>query len=138
MNTKIKWMAAMGYVLVIADAFSTQLLNFYQFYFFGYRINLVTITPLVIYYAINRSHPVPHVASHLKRSMVIYFWYIGWSIFSGVLFEANNLWVKIAGVGMTWLMLFVLVYIAISCGRGIIRAFRGEPAKAAAAKNARG
>lgn len=129
MNDKTKWMAAIGYMLVLADSFSTQLFDFYQFYLFGYYINFITITPLVIYYAINNSHTEQFIADHLKRSVVVYFWYIAWSIVSGILFETNNLWTQIAGVGVTWLMIFVLVYVAVSCGKGIIRSFREEPVK---------
>ena len=124
---KVKWMAAIGYILVIADSFSTQLFNFYQFYLFGYYINLVTLTPLVIYYAINKAHIEEFITNHLKRSIRIYFWYIGWSVVSGVLFESNKFWIQIGGVAVTWLMIFVLVYVAISCGKGIIRAFKEEP-----------
>ncbi len=127
MSDKTKWMAAIGYILVIADSFSTQLFNFYQFYLFGYYINLVTITPIVIYYAINKSHVDRFITGHLKRSVSIYCWYIAWSVVSGVLFESNNLWVQIAGVGVTWLMIFVLVYVAVSCGKGIVRSFKEEP-----------
>ena len=130
MSDKTKWMAAIGYLLVIADSFSTQLLNIYQFYLFGYYINLVTITPLVIYYAINKSHADLFVAGHLKRSLKIYFWYVVWSVVSGVFFESSNLWVQGAGVGMTWLMIFVLVYVAVSCGKGVIRSFKEEPSPA--------
>lgn len=128
MSDKTKWMAAIGYILVIADSFSTQLFNFYQFYLFGYYINLVTITPIVIFYAINKSHADRFITDHLKRSVRIYFWYIAWSVVSGVLFESNNLWIQIAGVGVTWLMIFVLVYVSVSCGKGIISSFKEEPA----------
>ena len=127
MNDKTKWMAGIGYMLVLADSFSTQLFNFYQFYLFGYYINFVTITPLIIYYAINKSHTEQFIADHLKQSVTIYLWYIAWSIVSGILFESNNLWIQIAGVGVTWLMIFVLVYVAVSCGKGIIKSFREEP-----------
>lgn len=130
MSDKTKWMAAIGYILVIADSFSTQLFNFYQFYLFGYYINLATITPIVIYYAINKSHADRFIADHLKRSVRVYFWYIGWSVVSGVLFESNNLWIQVAGIGVTWLMIFVLVYVAVSCGKGIIRSFKEELAPA--------
>ncbi|WP_404418671.1 hypothetical protein [Marinospirillum sp.] len=127
MSDKNKWMAAVGYILVIADSFSTQLFNFFQFHFFGYYVNLVTLTPLVIYYAINKSHSDQFIATHLKRSMRVYFWYVGLSVVSGVLFEPNNMWLYVAGVGVTWLMVIVLVYITVSCGKGIIRSFKEEP-----------
>jgi len=126
MSDKIKWMAAIGYILVILDTFSTQLFNFYQFYLFGYYINLATIVPLVIFNIINKSHSNQFISTHLKRSMQIYFWYIIWSILSGILFESNNLWLNIAGIGITWLMLFIMVYVAISCSKGIIRSFKEE------------
>lgn len=128
MSDKTKWMAAIGYILVIADSFSTQLFNFFQFYLFGYYINLVTVVPIIIYYSINKSHADRFIVDHLKRSVRVYFWYIAWSVVSGVLFESNNLWIQIAGVGVTWLMIFVLVYVSVSCGKGIIRSFKEEPA----------
>jgi len=128
MSEKIKWMAATGYILVLMDTFSTQLFDFFQFHIFGYYMNLVTLTPLIIYYKINKSHADTFIANHLKRSIKIYFWYIVWSVVSALLFESNNLWVQIAGVVITWLIMFVLVYVAISCGKGIIRVFREKPA----------
>lgn len=127
MSDKTKWMAAMGYILVILDSFSTHLLGISQFYFFGYYINIVTLVPLIIYYAINKAHENEYIAHHLSRAIHVYYWYVGWSVVSGVLFESNNLWLQIAGIAVTWLMLFVLIYISISCGRGIIRSFKEQP-----------
>lgn len=126
MSDKNKWMAAVGYILVIADSFSTQLFNFFQFHVFGYYVNLVTLTPLLIYYAINKSHSDQFIADHLKRAMRVYLLYVGLSVVSGVLFESNNMWVYVAGVGLTWLMVIVLVYITVRCGKGIVRSFKEE------------
>ncbi|NOR69011.1 MAG: hypothetical protein GQ532_04845 [Methylomarinum sp.] len=128
MSDKIKWMAAMGYIMVIADSFSAQLIEFYQFYMFGYYVNLVTLLPLIIYYKINKAHQEEFIANHLKRSIKIYYWYIAWSVFSGLFFESNNLWVQMVGVAVTWLMLFVLIYVATSCGKGIIQVFKEQSA----------
>ena len=127
MSDKNKWMAAVGYILVIADSFSAQLFNFFQFHLFGYYVNLVTITPLLIYYAINKSNSERFIADHLKRAMRVYLLYVGLSVVSGILFESNNMWVYVAGVGVTWLMVIVLVYVAVSCGKGIVRSFKEEP-----------
>lgn len=126
MSDKIKWMAATGYIMVIADSFTTQLFDFHQFHLLGYYVNLVTLTPLIIYCVINKSHSEPFVVDHLRNSIRIYYWYIGWSVISGIIFEPNNLWLDMAGVNVTWLMVFVILYVTASCGSGIIWSFKKE------------
>lgn len=128
MSDKDKWLAATGYILVLLDTFSVQFANFYQFSLLGYYVNIFTITPLVVFYAINKANSMVFISSHLKRAMSVYIKYIIFSIISGVLFEPNNLWLYFAGVGVTILMLIVMLYVAFACGKGIVRVFKLEPA----------
>jgi hypothetical protein len=129
MNEKAKWTAAGLYMLVLADSFSAQFLEMAQLRLVGYYVNVITLTPLVVFYAINKAHSQQFVREHVRRALVIYWWYVGWSVPSGIFFESNNLWVQLfAGSSVTILMLLVMIYVAVASGRGIIRVFRNERA----------
>jgi len=128
--------AASGYFLVLLDTLSTQILDIYQFSFFGYYVNLFTLIPWLVFQAVNRNHRDLRVRSHVTRSRKIYFWYILWSIVSGVFFEPINLYYYIfSGIAVTFLMIIVLIYVIFTTTRGLVRAFKGEYAPGVKLKN---
>ena len=123
---KIKWLASSGYIFVLADAFLSQIFGFYQFYFFGFLVCLLTLVPFVIFYYINKSHEQPIVARHLNSSVRLYGIYAIWSVINGVLLSGigTNITYALLGIGISIVMLGVLVWLAVHCGQGIISAFK--------------
>ncbi|MBU0750717.1 MAG: hypothetical protein KJ787_00265 [Gammaproteobacteria bacterium] len=123
---KLKWLAGGGYMLVLADAFFTQLLGCYQFHLFGYLVCLLTLAPYLIFYFINRVHSQPLVVAHVLASMRLYLVYVGWSVLNGLLLSGigTNLVYAAMGLGISLVMLGVLAWLSIRCGQGIIAAFR--------------
>ncbi len=123
---KIKWLAACGYIFALTDAFLAQLVGFYQFYFLGFPVCLLTLVPYVIFYYINKSHEQPIISRHLSSSVRLYGIYVIWSVANGVLLSGvgTNITYALLGVGISIVMLGVLVWLAIRCGQGIIAAFK--------------
>jgi uncharacterized membrane protein len=135
---KIKWLASGGYIFALTDAFLAQLVGFYQFYFFGFHVCLITLVPFVIFYYINKSHEQPAVAQHLKSSIRLYGIYAIWSIANGILLSniGTNIIYALLGVGISIVMLGVLIWLAVRCGQGIIAAFKLSMPNAAIQKDA--
>lgn len=123
---KIKWLAAGGYIFALTDAFLSQLVGFYQFYFFGFLVCLITLVPFIIFYFINKTHEQPIVTQHLNSSVRLYGIYAIWSVANGLLLSGVgvNLTYALLGVGISITMLGVLVWLGVRCGQGIIAAFK--------------
>lgn len=123
---KLRWMASAGYILVLLDSFTAQLLDFYQFYFFGWQVCLLTLLPSVIFYFINKAHPLTVVRGHLQQAARYYGIYVGVSIVNGVLLSGigTNLSLLLIGVGISIVMLGLLIWLGVRCAQGIIAAFK--------------
>lgn len=135
---KIKWLAAGGYIFALTDTFLSQLVGFYQFYFFGFLVCLPTLVPFIIFYFINKSHEQPIVARHLNSSVRLYGIYAIWSVVNGVLLSGlgANITYALLGVGISLVMLGVLIWLAVRCGQGIIAAFNFRMPNTAPRKDA--
>lgn len=122
---KVRWLAAAGYMLVLADAYLTNLMGFYQFYLFGFLICLPTLMPLLIFYLINKSHVQPVVAQHVRSASRLYGIYLICSVVDGVLLSVIGITLvhTVLGVGLSLFMLGVLVWLSIRCTQGIVAAF---------------
>lgn len=122
---KVRWLAAAGYMLVLADAYLTNLMGFYQFYLFGLLICLPTLMPLLIFYLINKSHVQPVVARHVRSASRLYGIYLICSVVDGVLLSVIGITLvhTVLGVGLSLFMLGVLVWLSIRCTQGIVAAF---------------
>ena len=123
---KLRWMASAGYILVLLDSFTAQLLEFYQFYVFGWQVCLLTLLPLAIFYFINKAHPLTGVRAHLHQAARYYGIYVGVSIANGVLLSGigANLSLLLIGVGISIVMLGLLIWLGVRCAQGIISAFK--------------
>ena len=131
-------MAAGGYIFALTDTFLSQLVGFYQFYFFGFLVCLPTLVTFIIFYFINKSHEQPIVARHLNSSVRLYGIYAIWSVVNGVLLSGlgANITYVLLGVGISLVMLGVLIWLAVRCGQGIIAAFNFRMPNTAPRKDA--
>ena len=122
---KVRWLAAAGYMLVLADAYLTNLMGFYQFYLVGLLICLPTLMPLLIFYLINKSHVQPVVARHVRSASRLYGIYLICSVVDGVLLSVIGITLvhTVLGVGLSLFMLGVLVWLSFRCTQGIVAAF---------------
>lgn len=122
---KIRWLAAAGYMLVVADCLFAQLMGVYQFYIFGWQVCLLTLLPLVVFYFVQRGSEQDVVVMHLHAALRLYGIYIAWSIVNGVLLYGvgADLMTLLLGIGISVVMFFVLIWLVVRCAQGIIAAF---------------
>ncbi len=106
---KIKWMAFTGYILVFLDAFITNVFYFYQFYIFGWNVNALTLSAIVIYFFIQKANDDNLIFHHVKKSVHIYKWYILLSILSSFFVP---------------IMIIALLYVALSCALGTVNVLK--------------
>lgn len=121
-----KWIAASGYIFSITDSLLTNVMENYQFYFFGYKVSLITIIPFLIFYYINKDKSPLFVSRHIKKSVQFYVLYIVWSVVNGVFLSSigSGLVYSVLGTfSLSLVMLIVLVWLCIRSGQGIIKVF---------------
>lgn len=136
MNTdKIKWMAAMPYLLVLLIVINGNILGNYDLYIFGVQLSLITLIPYLIYHFVNRNHESEFIATHTKRAMSIFIKYFILAILLGIIMNIMGfglatvdpiLLLTSGAVGLVLMLplFIVVVYAIITATLGSIRAFK--------------
>ncbi|MCG5539325.1 hypothetical protein [Halorhodospira sp. 9622] len=133
--TKIKWMAAAPYLLVMLIVLHGPVLGYYDINIFGVQLSLITLIPYLIFHFVSRNHPVDFVAVHTKHAMSIFLVYllifvvlsVSMAVYGfGVVSSDTDLLMS-AGVvagGFALLLWGVVIYALIAGTIGAIRAFK--------------
>ena len=122
------WLAAAGYMFVLADAYLTHLMGFYQFYVFGILVCLPTLIPFILFVQINSAPTQPLVAEHRRTAIRLYGIYLVWSVLDGVFLSGigRGLILTVLGIGLSLCMTGVLIWLSLRCMQGIIKVFKIE------------
>ena len=122
------WLAAAGYMFVLADAYLTHLMGFYQFYVFGILVCLPTLIPFILFVQINSPPTQPLIAVHRRAAIRLYGIYLVWSVLDGVFLSGigRGLILTVLGIGLSLCMTGVLVWLSLRCMQGIIEVFKIE------------
>ena len=72
---RLKWMAAIPYLLALLVIVNGDILGNYDLNLLGVRLSLITLIPFLIYHFVNRDHTNTFIASHTKRAMRIFLRY---------------------------------------------------------------
>ena len=132
---KIKWMAAIPYLLVLLIVINGNILGNYDIEVFGVQLSLITLLPYLIYHFVNRNHDTEFISVHTKRAMSIFLKYFILTIVLSIVMTimgvgiatVNPVLLFTSGAVGLILMLplfMVVIYAIIAATLGSIRAFK--------------
>ena len=145
---KMKWMAAVPYLFVLAMVINDISIGIYDVHFFGVNFTLTLLIPYLIFYIVNRSHEIKFIGFHTRHSMSIYLWYfiltVIYSILSVIFLFFNfavvgvgvlsmqSLFTELQNGGIAWLtstvgiviLLFFLPLVIVTI-KALIRSMKG-------------
>ena len=132
---KVKWMAAVPYLLVLLIVVNGNVLGNYDIYIFGVQLSLLTLIPYLIYHFVNRNHKIDFISLHTKRAMSVFIVYFVYTIVIGIVMNILGLGIVtldpfllstygIFGLLSSLLLFAVVLYAIITATQGSIRAFK--------------
>ena len=133
--SKIKWMAAIPYLLLLLIVINGNILGNYELYFFGVQLSLITLIPYLIYHFVNKNHDNEFIALHTKMAMGIFFKYFLLTAILSIILNVMGFGVIISnpfvifGAGAIGMLLMlplfiVVVYTLVVATKGSIKAFK--------------
>ncbi len=132
---KIKWMAAIPYLLVLLIVINGNILGNYDLYVFGVQLSFITLIPYMIYHFVNKNNENEFISTHTKRAMSIFIKYFTLTIVLGIVMNIMGFGIATidpvllftsGAVGLLLMLpLFIIViYAIIAATLGSIRAFK--------------
>jgi len=82
---KIKWMAAIPYLMVLLIVLNGDVLGNYDINILGIKLSLLTFLPFIIYYFVNRDHENEFISVHVNKSMKYFIRYFVFSMLLSII-----------------------------------------------------
>ncbi len=134
---KIKWMAAIPYLMVLLIVLNGDILGNYDINILGIKLSFLTFLPYIIYHFVNRSHENEFVSSHVNKAMNYFLKYFVISIllnlsvtlFGFGILTFDPVAIFTSGIlGLIFLLPFVVIVIWVTVRSviGSIQAFKLE------------
>ena len=136
MNTdRIKWMAALPYLMVLVIVLNGDVLGNYSINIFGLKLSFYTFLPFIIYHFVNRNHENQFISTHVNRAMSYFIKYfiisvllsVTLTIFGFGVLTFDPIAIFTSGIlGLVFLLPFLLivVWVIVKSVVGSIRAFK--------------
>lgn len=134
-DDKVKWMAAIPYILLLLMILNGNLLGNYEIDFFGVQLSLITLLPYLIYHFVNKNHKIEFIALHTRKAMSLFLKYFIFTVILSIalnmmgfgILALNPLLLFSGGfIGLLLILPFfiIIIYTLVAATKGCIKAFK--------------